>query len=573
LTVIFITTVKRILILSANPKDTSKLRLDEEVREIQTGLERAKKRDGFEIITKWAVRPDDLRRALLDYEPEIVHFSGHGAGKYGLALEDNTGKSQMVSTESLAKLFKLFQTQIECVLLNACYSEEQAIAIHEHINCVVGMNQEIGDRAAIEFATGFYDALGAGRDYADAFDFGCVAIDLESIPESHKPVLKLKDMAHQSNLPSNDNRSDENLDNPSDRQPEITPKKPQNGSSININLLEFPQGQVPLDSLFYIERPPIEVDCNEAIIRHGSLIRIKAPRQLGKTSLLNRILDYGSGQDYQAIYLDFQLVDTELLDSLDKFLQWFCRSISEELNLPDKVNQFWDEMTASIRKCTKYFERHLLTESQTPIVLGLDEVDEIFKHPTIASDFFRMLRAWHEQGKNNPIWQNLRLVIAHSQEVYIPLNINQSPFNVGFPIELPELNPEQIQDLIQRHGLSGDNSISQELVNLLGGHPYLLRVALYEIARDRITLDQLKIIAPTEAGPYNDHLRRHLLNLQEHAELQAAMLKVIASTVPVVIGSSEAFKLRSMGLVRFKGNAVEPACNLYRQYFGDRLEA
>jgi hypothetical protein len=182
--------VKKILILTANPKNTDKLRLDEEVREIQAGLERAQKRDRFEIVTRWALRVDDLRRALLDHEPQIVHFSGHGAGEHGLALENSSGQMQLVSTESLVRLFKLFKNTIECVVFNACYSEGQAEAIHQHVDYVVGMNKAIGDRAAIEFAVGFYDALGAGRSYTDAYEFGCSAIDLEGIPESLTPVLK-----------------------------------------------------------------------------------------------------------------------------------------------------------------------------------------------------------------------------------------------------------------------------------------------------------------------------------------------------------------------------------------------
>ena len=184
--------MKKILILTANPKNTDKLRLDEEVREIQAGLERAKKRDRFEIVTRWALRVDDLRRALLDHEPQIVHFSGHGAGEHGLALENSSGQMQLVSTESLVRLFKLFKDTIECVVFNACYSEAQAEAIHQHVDYVVGMNKAIGDRAAIEFAVGFYDALGAGRSYTDAYEFGCSAIDLEGIPESLTPVLKSK---------------------------------------------------------------------------------------------------------------------------------------------------------------------------------------------------------------------------------------------------------------------------------------------------------------------------------------------------------------------------------------------
>jgi hypothetical protein len=182
--------VKKILILTANPKDTDKLRLDEEVREIQEGLQRSRSRDQFEIISRWAVRPDDLRRALLDHEPQIVHFSGHGVGKDGLVLENNAGQMKLVSSQALTRLFKLFQDKVECVLLNACYSDVQAEAIHQHIDHVIGMSQAIGDRAAIEFAVGFYDGLGAGRSYVDAFEFGLAAIDLEGIPETATPQLK-----------------------------------------------------------------------------------------------------------------------------------------------------------------------------------------------------------------------------------------------------------------------------------------------------------------------------------------------------------------------------------------------
>jgi len=184
--------VKKILLLSANPKNTDKLRLDEEVREIQTALRRAKNRSQFEIVTELALRVDDLHRILLEQEPTIVHFSGHGAGSHGLALENNSGKMQLVSTESLARLFGLFQNKIECVFLNACYSEAQALAIHQHIDYVIGMNQTIGDKAAIKFAIGFYDALGAGSSYKDCFEFGCALIDLQGIPESQTPVLKAR---------------------------------------------------------------------------------------------------------------------------------------------------------------------------------------------------------------------------------------------------------------------------------------------------------------------------------------------------------------------------------------------
>ncbi|MEJ6486844.1 AAA-like domain-containing protein [Nostoc punctiforme UO1] len=533
---------KKILIVSANPKNTDRLRLDEEVREIQAGLERSKKRDEFEIIPKFAVRPQDLRRALLDYEPEIVHFSGHGASTQGLVLENDSGQAQLVSTEALTRLFGLFQDKVECVLMNACYSEVQAQAIFQHIDYVVGMNQEIGDEAAIEFAVGFYDALGADKSYEVAYEFGCISIDLKSIPESSAPVLKTR----------------KNI-----------VKKIQLISALP---LENPEGQVPLESAFYIERSPVESDCYEEMLKAGGLIRIKAPRQMGKSSLMSRVLNYASQKSYQTAYLNFQSADAEFLDSLDMFLQWFCASVTDSLGLPDKLDDDWKGVLGSKNKCTNYFQRYLLKEIDSPIVLGLDEVDEVFKHPTIATDFFGLLRAWHERAKNDAVWKKLRLVIVHSKEVYIPLNINQSPFNVGLPVELPELNQAQVQDLVQRHGLIWTNSQVEDLIDLVGGHPYLVRVALYEIARGRMTWKQLQEIVPTEAGPYGDHLRRHLLNLQGDENLLAALKQVMITDKAVDIGTVEAFKLRSMGLVKFKGNDVMPFCKLYQIYFCERLK-
>ena len=176
--------------LSANPKNTNPLRLGEEARKIQSALRLAKSRDQFEIATEWAVRVEDLRRAMLDEQPTIVHFSGHGAGTEGLVFEDNSGITQLVSGEALASLFELFRGTVECVLLNACYSEVQAQAIHQHVDYVIGMNQPIGDVAAIEFATGFYDALGALEGYDFAFRMGCSAIQLKGSQENLIPVIK-----------------------------------------------------------------------------------------------------------------------------------------------------------------------------------------------------------------------------------------------------------------------------------------------------------------------------------------------------------------------------------------------
>lgn len=180
---------KKILFLSANPRQTNQLRVDEELREIKEGLRRAEQRAQFILESAEAVRYRDLRRAVLDNTPNIVHFSGHGAGEDGLVFEDGSGQVKLIDANAIAGLFKLFADTVECVVLNACYSQIQAEEISQHIPFVVGMGRAIGDRAAIEFAIAFYDAIGSGRDYQFAFDYACNAIDLAGIPESDTPKL------------------------------------------------------------------------------------------------------------------------------------------------------------------------------------------------------------------------------------------------------------------------------------------------------------------------------------------------------------------------------------------------
>ncbi|QFS49840.1 CHAT domain-containing protein [Nostoc sphaeroides] len=185
-------TVKTILILASNPKTTTPLRLDEEVRDIDAGLQRAKKREQFDLKQRWAVRTQDVYQALLDFKPQFVHFSCHGSGNDGLLLEDETGNVRLVDAQALAELFKVFATDIECVVLNACYSEVQAAEIAKHIPYVIGMKKAIGDKAAIKFATGFYNALSAGESVEFAYKLGCSVIQLDGIPENLTPDLKKK---------------------------------------------------------------------------------------------------------------------------------------------------------------------------------------------------------------------------------------------------------------------------------------------------------------------------------------------------------------------------------------------
>lgn len=343
--------------------------------------------------------------------------------------------------------------------------------------------------------------------------------------------------------------------------------------------LEPPVGLIPLESALYVERPPIESRCYEEITRLGALIRIKAPSQMGKTSLMVRILAYAKEQSSQngdtsevhTVALSLQRADRAIFSDLDKFLRWFCAAITRKLHLSHRVDDYWSDTFGSKSNCTAYFEDCVLPEINGVLVLALDQVDEVFLHPEIADDFFTLLRSWYEEAaygdSGNSLWQNLRLVIVHSTEVYIPLDINKSPFNVGLAIELQAFNKEQVLDLAQRYGLHLSESELSALIALLSGHPYLIQQALYHLAQQDITLNQLLQTAATDAGIYSNHLHRHLRSLQEHTQLAAAYAQVLNSPTPVEIEQLLAFKLHSMGLVTLLGNQVTPSCELYRQYF------
>lgn len=179
----------KILFLAANPLDTDRLRLDEEARAIDAALRQAEFCEQFILLSHWAVRINDLQELLLRHQPDIVHFSGHGSTASEIILHNEQGKAVIVPAEALSHLFKVLKDNIRCVVLSACYSDDQATSIAQHIDCVVGMSDAISDEAARNFATAFYRALGYGRSVQTAFDLGCSQIDLSNLKERHKPKL------------------------------------------------------------------------------------------------------------------------------------------------------------------------------------------------------------------------------------------------------------------------------------------------------------------------------------------------------------------------------------------------
>lgn len=309
----------------------------------------------------------------------------------------------------------------------------------------------------------------------------------------------------------------------------------------------------------------------------GALIRIKAPQRMGKTLLLEKLLNYARQQGYQIAKLDLKLADSDTLTSLKTFLQWLCIDVSDSLELQPKVDEYWQDIYGLNKNCTRYFKNYLLSDIKSPLVFAIDNFERLFESPDIFSPFCLLLRNWYETAKQGDrvgqIWKKLRLVVVHSTEVYPSLDTNHSPFNVGWAIELPEFNLQQVKTLAKLYeldGLLGDDGLSK-LMELVGGHPYLVQHASANLKSKQVTLDQLLTLAPTEQGIFSDHLRQQLWNLQHNPQLEEAYQKVVIANEPVRLDAEVGFKLHSLGLVKLSGNDCVPSYDLYRQYFSMRL--
>jgi DNA-binding SARP family transcriptional activator len=358
-------------------------------------------------------------------------------------------------------------------------------------------------------------------------------------------------------------------------------KKP---ASLPPVLCQFPIGPLPLSSPLYIDRTPIEQDAWTQVEQPGGLVRIKAPHQMGKTSLILRILANATARGYQTVRLNLSQADPALLANPDKFLRWFCAVMTEQLGIQQRLDDYWDLELGSKVSCTNYFRRYLLLQMQTPLVLALDELDQLFEHLETAQTFLPLLRFWYEEATESDIWQKLRLVVAHSTELYVPLNLNQSPFNVGLPIKLREFDESEVAILRQRHGLdemlqssspsdinSPDSQSLAQLVALVGGHPCLLNMAFHSLAQGK-SLSQVLQTATDPMGIYSSHLRQHLMTLQSQPQLRDALETIVMADHAVPIQPLLAYQLDSMGLIKITSEGATPSCKLYQFYFQNYLK-
>jgi len=334
--------------------------------------------------------------------------------------------------------------------------------------------------------------------------------------------------------------------------------------SIEPITFRLPDGALAPECPFYVEREADQL-ARAAIARQGVTITIKGARQMGKSSLLQRL-----AQTARQIGKRFVWLDCELLHSPQKeaFFHHFSDAFTDEVGLdistPASITSPW--------RCTRYVGRQILSHLEQPCVLALDNAESLFD-TTYRNAFFSMLRSWHNNRADKKKWRQLDLVVVTSTDPYYYIeDLHQSPFNVGEVIELQDFTSTQVADLNQRHHAPLTAKEEQQLMKLVHGHPYLVRRALYLLASQRITPADLFAHATNERGPFGDHLRALLLLLHTYDEtLRAAMQQVVHKhNCP---DEALFFRLRGAGLVRREQEqeAVVPRCPLYADFLRKHL--
>jgi hypothetical protein len=292
---------------------------------------------------------------------------------------------------------------------------------------------------------------------------------------------------------------------------------------------------------------------------------------MGKTSLKYRLLDYAKSLGYRTVHLDLNLTDADKFLDLNVFLRWLCSIVSRSLDIQPQLDECWDEEIGSKLSCNLYFQTYILEAIDSPLVLSFNELNLVFEHPQLAQEFLPLLRSWHENAQYDYIWQKLRLVVDYSTDIYVPLDLNRSPFNIGLPIHLPEFTCLQVEELAARYGLNWfTNNQAQKIMEIIGGQPALINIALYHLSQQELTLEQLLEQASTEAGIYRHHLREKLDDLLSNPDL-AAEFSTILTAQAVNLTPIVAYKLESIGLIKLTADGAILSRELYRPYFYKNL--
>lgn len=333
-----------------------------------------------------------------------------------------------------------------------------------------------------------------------------------------------------------------------------------------------PTGALPPDSPFYIEREGIDEEFLRAIERQQSIVSLKGPRQVGKSSLLARGFAKARRLGRDALITDMQELNATAFESAEGFFKALAGTIDFELKLNARPADNWDTNLGPSANFRSFVEGKVLASRHSALLWGLDEADRLL-HCNFSSEVFGLFRSWHNRRATQPDspFSRLTLVIAYAAEGHLLIpDANQSPFNVGVRLALHDFELEQIADLNKRRGSPLVSSAEVgRFFELVGGHPYLVHRSLYEMSRG-IKFAEFEKKLKKDGWVFDDHLQRIRVLLAASPplrELVAAMLRGESCQ-----GEEEYFRLRAAGIL--SGDSMKRArlrCKLYETYLGSHL--
>jgi hypothetical protein len=336
--------------------------------------------------------------------------------------------------------------------------------------------------------------------------------------------------------------------------------------------LEPVGGAVPLHSELYLVRPA-DADLRAALTRYDSIILVKGARQMGKTSILARGLQFARERGAIVALTDFQKFNASDFESAGDLYLTLAESLADQLDLSVLPSELWDERRGPNVNFERFLRREVLAKLQAPFIWGLDEVDRLFVC-SFGSEVFGLFRSWHNERALDPAgpWAGLTLAIAFATEAHLFISdMNQSPFNVGTRLVLEDFTPDQVAELNRRHGSPlKDLAELNRFLNLVSGHPYLVRRGLHEMAQKKIDIGAFEGEADGDEGIFGDHLRRILVLLVKDLTLTEIVRGVLrGQPCPT---STSFYRLRSAGVMAGNSQSdVRPRCQLYAAYLSRHL--
>lgn len=327
-------------------------------------------------------------------------------------------------------------------------------------------------------------------------------------------------------------------------------------------ILEQPSGTVALDSRYYIERVT-DKKCYQNLHTRHTLIRIKAPRQYGKTSLLARLILEAKEREYHVVSFNFQEFDKSLLNNIEKLLDSICQLAIYKLNIKINLNEMMLQMFTPKMRAGMYMEE-ILSAIDNPLVLVIDEADRLFKYQDISNEFFGLIRAWNEKAKSDSLWEKMKIILSHSTEPLLGVtDLNQSPFhNVGLGVELKPFNKEEIRELSIRHGIELEED---KLIELIGGHPYLSRLVMFTMINEEQSFDTILKNAYNEKSIFLDHIKRYVWIINGNQRLKNTIRELLKNNK--CKDEYSCYTLEATGLIRNQFGRPVFSCELYRNFF------